>query len=93
MEGDVAGTGLGEVTDHAVDRRDHQVGIDLGADAVITQRLAHHRPDGQVGHVMIVHHVEVDDIGPGGQHILDLLPQAGEVSGQDRRGNLEVIRQ
>jgi hypothetical protein len=29
------------------------------------ERLANHRPKGEVGHVMVVHHVEVDPVGAG----------------------------
>jgi hypothetical protein len=33
---------------------------------------------------MPVHHVHVEDPGPGGEDLADLLPEPGEVGGQDR---------
>ncbi|MNN56325.1 hypothetical protein D3C81_1712470 [compost metagenome] len=91
MEGDVAGAGLDEVADDPIDRLDHQVGVDRRADAVLAQGAADHRADGQVGHVVVVHHVEVDDVGAGGENLVDLLAQAGEIGGEDRRGDGERL--
>ena len=42
--------------------------------------------DGQVRHVVIVHHVEMDDIRAGGEHVLHFLAQPGEIRGQNGRG-------
>src|SRR5690606_10718945 len=75
VEGNVGGTGLNEITDDAVDRLHHQMDVDGGLEAVITQRLAHHGADGQVRHVMIVHHVEVDNVGTRRQHGVNVLTQ------------------
>ena len=61
----------------------HQMHVDRRGDTVLAQRLAHHRADGQVRHVVIVHHVEVHEVGAGSQHGVDFLAQAGEVGGQD----------
>ena len=46
----------------------HQVHVDRRLDAVLAQRLAHQRADGEVRHVVVVHHVEVDEVGAGGEH-------------------------
>ncbi|MNN86455.1 hypothetical protein D3C81_2038790 [compost metagenome] len=54
-----------------------------------TDRLAHQRAHGQIGHVMVVHHVEVDPVGAGLGHAADFLAQAGEVGGQDGGGDAE----
>ena len=51
------------------------------------ERLADHRAEGQVRHVMVVHHVEVDPVGAGGDHVGHLVAQAREVGGQDGRGD------
>ncbi|MCY1547785.1 hypothetical protein D9M68_838620 [compost metagenome] len=87
VEGDVAGAGLDEVADDAIHRLDHQVHVDRRGDAVLAQRRADHRADGQVRHVVVVHHVEVDDVGTGGEHPVHILAQAGEIGGQDRRSD------
>ncbi|MNU05439.1 hypothetical protein D3C72_2502460 [compost metagenome] len=36
---------------------------------------------------MVVHHVEVDDIGASGEHLVHILAQTGEIGGQDRRSD------
>lgn len=59
VEGDEIGAGVGEVADDRVDGRHHQVHVDRGLDAVVLERLAHHRANGQVGHEVVVHHVEL----------------------------------
>jgi hypothetical protein len=48
-----------------------------------TDRLAHQRPDGQIGYVVIVHHVKVDQVGAGGNHGLHFFAKAGKIGRQD----------
>ena len=72
MERDVRGPGVREVLDDAVDGRHHEVHVDGRRDAVLAQGRADHGADRQVGHVMVVHHVEVDDVRAGGQRGVDL---------------------
>ena len=55
--------------------------------AALAQGFAYHGPDSQVGHMMIVHHIEVHDIGAGGENVIDFLAQAGKIGGQDGWGN------
>ena len=33
---------------------------------------------------MVVHHIEMDHVGPGGQHLGHILTQTGKVGGEDR---------
>ena len=87
VEADVGGPGGGEVRHQAVHRAHHQVHVDRRPDAVLAQRLAHQGPDGQVGHVMVVHHVEVHEVRARGQYRVDLRPQAGDIGRQDRRSH------
>ncbi len=90
MEADDAGTGLGEVRDDPVNRLHHQVHVDRRGHPVPAQRTAHQRPDGEVGYVMVVHHVEVDPVGAGGQHRIDFGAQAGEIRRKYGRCNHTV---
>ena len=83
MERDVRRPGSGEARDDAVDRLHHQVHVDVGGDAVIAERLAHQRSHRQVGDVVVVHHVEVNEVGAGFQHRIDLFPETGEIRRQD----------
>jgi hypothetical protein len=69
-----------------IDRRDHQVDVErLGR--MRAERFDHRRADRDVGDEMAVHHVDVDPVGPGRVDRADLLAQAGEIGGQDRRGD------
>jgi hypothetical protein len=79
MEGDVAGAGFGEVGDDAVDRFHHQVHVDGRFDAETAQRFANHRPDGEVGDIMVVHDVEMDDVRAGFQNPRNVVAQAREI--------------
>ena len=93
MEGDQVRTRLGKIGHDAIHRLDHQVHIDGGFDAVVTQGLTDHGAYGQVGDIVVVHHVEVHHVGPGGQHLGHILAQAGKVGGEDRGGNQKVFHQ
>ena len=87
MERDPGGAGLREVRNDAIDRLHHQVHVDRRGDAVLAQRLAHQRADGEIRHVVIVHHVEVDQVGAGSEHRLHFLAEAREVGGEDGRSD------
>src|SRR3989344_3934627 len=94
VEGDDVGAGLGEGRGQGVNGLHHQVHVDghlraIGFDAVLAQGLADHRPEGQVGHVMVVHHVEVDPVRAGVDHVAHLFAQAGEVGREDAGGDAE----
>ena len=52
---------------------------------ILAQSPANQRPHRQVGHVVVIHHIEMDDIGARFEHGLDLPAQAGEIGGKDGR--------
>ena len=87
MKRDIARPCFCKVRNDSVDRLNHQVNIDRCLDAVVTQCIADHRPDCQVGHEMIVHHVKMHDVGARIEHSFDILAQAGEIGGENRRSN------
>ena len=87
MKADVGRPGFREIRHQRIDRRDHQMHVDGRFDARLAQRLAHHRTDGEIGHVVIVHHVEVDPVRAGGEHRIDFLAQTREIGGQNRGRN------
>ena len=60
---DHAGAGISEHTDQRINGLNHQMNIDGSGDTKITQGFAHHRPNRQVGHVVVVHHIEMHPIG------------------------------
>ena len=59
----------------------------IGTRRVRLDRRADQRPDRQVGNVMVVHHVEVEEVGAGGDDRAHLLAEAREIGGQQRRRN------
>ena len=71
-----------------IDRLDHQVHVDrhrraVGPLRVRPQRLADHGSDGQVRHIVVVHHIEMDQVGAAFDHRPHLLAQAREVRGKN----------
>jgi len=46
------------------------------------QRFAYQRADGQIGDVMVVHHVEVNQVGAGARDRPDLFAEAREIGRQ-----------
>ena len=91
MKGDEVGAGLGEIEGQAIDRLDHEMDVDRDRD-MRSDRGTDHRTDGQVGHVMVVHHVEMDEIGTRFLHGTDLLAKSGKVGRQNTGRNSEGSR-
>ena len=52
------------------------------------ERLDHRRPEGQVGHEVVVHHVDVDPVGAADPR--DLVTQRREVGVEDARRDLDA---
>ena len=87
VEADQIGPRLRKSSRQGVDRLHHQMHIDRNRLAccgfgVRLECLADHGAEGQIGDVMVVHHVKVDPVGTGGDDGLDLLTQAGKVGGK-----------
>ena len=55
------------------------------------QRLDHHWADGEVGHEVTVHHVDMNPVGARRRHRLDLLAEGGEVGRQDGGRNADRL--
>ena len=82
--------GPGEVVEVLVGVLDHQVDFQRQA-GDRAQRLDDERPHADVGDELAVHDVHVDAVGAGAFGLLDLLAQAGEVGGEDGRGDLHSV--
>lgn len=91
VEGDVRGTGSNEVLDGSINGGNHEVDIDRGSNSVVTKGLADHGSDGQVGDVVVIHDVKVNNIGTGFEHIVDFLTQPGEIGRKDGRSDQVVL--
>ena len=72
-------------------RRNHQVNINGGGHTVVTEGLADHGTNGQVGDIVVVHDVKVNNVGTGLQHVVDLSTKLGKVSRKDGRSNEVVL--
>jgi len=84
VKGDDVGAGLGEVGNDPVDGLDHQVHVDRRG----CQRAdggTDKGADGQVGDVMVVHDIEVNPVGAGGEDVDHLIAKPGEIGGKNTR--------
>src|SRR5450830_925143 len=90
MESNDVGASLSKVRDDAVYRLHHQMYINnrIGHWA---NRFTDQRADRQVGNVMVIHHVKVNDICARSNHIGDFLTQLGEVRGKNTWSNSELF--
>jgi hypothetical protein len=88
VKADEVGPGVGKRCGQRIHRLHHQVHVNRYGHAFSRfgmglQRAANHRAKGEVGHVMVVHHVKMYPVASGGNHRLQFLPQAGKVGRQD----------
>lgn len=81
------GAGIQKITDEAIHGLDHEMNVHRAIDARGTQRFEHQRTDGEVGHVMVVHYVKMNDIRARGQHRFDLGAETREIRCEDGRCN------
>ena len=68
---------------------DHQVYINRRLNAVITQRRANQWPYSEVRHIVIIHYIEMHDVGTRIQHLRDLLAKTRKICRQDGWCNLK----
>ena len=92
VKADQVGTGLGEQSRQGVDRLHHQVHIDGHGHTRCSfgmwfQGLTDHGAEGQVGYIVVVHHVEVNPVSTSGDDVFHLVAQTGKVGGQDGGGD------
>ena len=85
VDRDDVGASGEEIPDQPIYRFHHQVDIDGRVHPTPVQRLEHQRADAQVRHVMVVHHVEMDQVGARGNHVVDFLTEFGEVRRENGR--------
>ena len=83
----MSAAGFGEGLDIGIDRLDHQMDVEDFA-GMRTQCLDHRRTDGQVGHEMAVHDIDMDIVGAGGIDGADLFPSRAKSADRYGGGNL-----
>ena len=84
VDGYGVGTGLGEGLDIGIDRRDHQMHVE-GPGAVGPEGCHDTRTDGQVGHEVAIHHIDVQPVRTGFRDRPHLLAKARKVRRQNGR--------
>ena len=82
VERDIVGPGLGERLHVPGRLADHQVGVEEQI-AVLAELGDDRGADGDIGHEMAVHDVQMDHPDAGGSHDGDLVRQPGEVRAED----------
>ena len=78
MKTDDVRTGFGKIGNDAIDRFDHQMHIDRYLH-VRADRFADKWSDGQIRHVMVIHHIEMNDVGSGSNDVAYFLAKTSEV--------------
>ena len=63
----------------------------MALDTEIAQRLADHRTDAQIGHIVIVHDIEVHDVSASIEHRGNVFAETSEVS-REYRGSKQEVR-
>ena len=94
VKADVVRPRVGKRSGQSVHRLNHQVHVNRHGRTrrrfgVRLQGLADHGAKRQVGHVMVVHHVEMDPVGASGNDIAHFFAQAGKVGREDGGGDSE----
>lgn len=92
VEADVVCSCLGKGGRQLVHGLDHQVHIDghrlaFRRDGMRLERLADHGAKGEIGNVMVVHHVKVNPVSASCDNSAYFLTQTGEVGRQDGRSD------
>ena len=88
VDGDDVGAGLGEGLEIGIGGPDHQVDVHHRLH-MRAQRCDHIGADGDVGHEMAIHHVNMNPVGAMCLDRLYLAAKVGEIGGQDRRGDFD----
>ena len=79
VECNVGSTRFGEHFDHIVYGFNHEMDVDFGSDIVFSEGLADEGADGEIGDIVVVHNIEVDDICTCIKDRTDFITQAGKV--------------
>ena len=82
VDADPVGPGVGKRGDELVGILDHQVAIERQV-GDLAQAFHHRRPDGDVGHKMAVHDVDVDDRAAAALGRGNLVRQMGKIRRED----------
>ena len=80
--------GVGKIGDQTIDGPHHEMHVDRRR-RVGLDRRAHEGTYREIRHVMVIHHVEVDEIGACVLHSADFFTEPREIGGQQTRRNAD----
>ena len=83
VEGDDTGSRSGKIRHDTVNRLHHQMDVNRRGNTVVTQRFKHHRANGQIRNVVVIHNVEMDDIRARRECFCSVFTQAGKIGRQN----------
>src|SRR5699024_175451 len=79
VKSDDVGPGLCKLGDEGIHRLDHEVDID-GCSGKRTQGGTNHGTHGEIGHIVVVHDVEMNPVSSGINNVGHFFAQAGKIS-------------
>ena len=79
VKSNISGASGGKVLYQPIDRADHQVHIDRCFNAEASKVLAYFGTKSQHGDIVVIHDIEVNNVGTSLKHGTDFLPQASEI--------------
>ena len=79
VKSNITGASGGKVLYQPIDRADHQVHIDRCFNAEASKILAYFGTKSQHGDIVVIHDIEVNNVGTSLKHGTDFLPEAGEI--------------
>ena len=88
MHRDPVGAGIGEILDERIHRRNHQMHVER-LFRMRLDRFHDRRADGDIGHEMAVHDIDMDEIGARLLDRLDLGAQAREIGRKNGRSDAD----
>ena len=78
VESNVGSSSINEVVDGGIYGRNHKVNVDRGGNSMISKSFAYHWANSEVGDVVVVHNIKVNNIGSCLQYVVDFFSELGE---------------
>mmetsp|Transcript_4215 Transcript_4215/g.8052 ORF Transcript_4215/g.8052 Transcript_4215/m.8052 type:complete len:284 (-) Transcript_4215:234-1085(-) len=91
VEGNIGGSSINKIFDDCINWRNHEMDINGCGHSVITKSFAYHGSNGEVGHIVIIHDVKVNDISSCCKNIVNFLSKTSKVGRKDGGGDEIVL--
>lgn len=89
VEGEAVRAGFGEGGDERIHGFGHQVGVQKGVRRlrVLAQGAAGECAEGEIGDIVVVHHIQVQPVGAGCEGGCGFFAESGEIRGEQTGGD------